>query len=76
MSLCGLITLLAGVDMKSKTLLKDGAIALLVKPLGKSKPVRCGYGKCSSSGCNCQKYEGNGNTCGNSGCGHGYDRHW
>ena len=36
----------------------------------------CGYGACSFSGCNCQAYEGNGSTCGNSGCGHGYDRHW
>jgi hypothetical protein len=60
--------------MKSKTLLKDGLIASLIKPRGNSKPARCGYAACSSSGCNCQKYEGSADTCGN--CGHNYQRHW
>jgi hypothetical protein len=60
--------------MKSKTLSKDRSIMSPIKPHGKSKSVRCGYGACSSSGCNCQKYEGNGDTCGN--CGHSYQRHW
>ncbi|WP_158225000.1 hypothetical protein [Brunnivagina elsteri] len=34
----------------------------------------CGYGACSVSGCYCQAYEGNANTCEN--CGHNYQRHW
>ena len=38
--------------------------------------LRCGYGRCSSSGCYCQKYEGNASTCQNSGCGHSYGDHW
>jgi hypothetical protein len=39
-------------------------------------PLRCGFGKCSSSGCNCQAYEGNASTCGNNGCGHSFSDHW
>lgn len=35
-----------------------------------------GYGACSKSGCNCKGYEGSGNTCANSGCGHAYSDHW
>jgi hypothetical protein len=27
--------------------------------------VRCGYGKCSYSGCYCQQYQGNASTCQN-----------
>lgn len=38
--------------------------------------LHCGYGRCSSSGCYCQKYEGNATTCQNSGCGHSYGDHW
>jgi hypothetical protein len=38
--------------------------------------VYCGYGKCSYSGCYCQKYQGNASTCQNSGCGHSYGDHW
>jgi hypothetical protein len=38
--------------------------------------VRCGYGKCSYSGCYCQQYQGNASTCQNSGCGHSYADHW
>ena len=38
--------------------------------------VHCGYGKCSYSGCYCQKYQGNASTCQNSGCGHSYGDHW
>ena len=38
--------------------------------------VRCGYGKCSYSGCYCQQYQGNASTCQNSGCGPSYADHW
>ena len=38
--------------------------------------VRAGYGACSKQWCNCQQYEGNASTCGNSGCGHAYGDHW
>ncbi len=38
--------------------------------------VRCGYGKCSYSGCYCQQYQGNASTWQNSGCGHSYSDHW
>jgi hypothetical protein len=41
-----------------------------------SPPLRCGYGACSKPGCNCQGYEGNASTCGNTGCGHSYSDHW
>ncbi len=54
------------------TLLKSKSIALLIKFRQNSKSPKCGYGACSYSGCNGQAYEGNGNTCGNSGCG----QHW
>ena len=43
------------------------------KPLS---PLRCGYGACSKSGCNCKGYEGNASTCANQGCGHSYQDHW
>lgn len=33
-----------------------------------------GYGACSVSGCNCQSYMGNDDTCQN--CGHNYSLHW
>jgi hypothetical protein len=56
------------------TLLQPKSIALLIKSRQKVKSPHCGYGACSSSGCNCKQYEGNANTCGN--CGHSYDRHW
>ena len=62
--------------MKSNALLQPTVTKLILKPYPNNKPLRSGYGACSSSGCNCQKYEGNGSTCANSGCGHGYDRHW
>lgn len=39
-------------------------------------PIRCGYGACSKSGCNCKGFEGSASTCGNSGCGHAYSDHW
>ena len=40
--------------------------------------IRCGYGRCSYSGCYCQNYEGppSSTTCQNSGCGHSYTDHW
>ncbi|UXE62542.1 MAG: hypothetical protein KA717_07215 [Woronichinia naegeliana WA131] len=46
----------------------------MLKPYPNNKPLRSGYGACSSSGCNCKSYEGRGDTCEN--CGHNYDRHW
>lgn len=36
--------------------------------------MRCGYGVCSISGCHCQGYMGNDNTCSN--CGHNYGSHY
>ena len=36
--------------------------------------VEKGYGACSSSGCNCPAYGGNGDLCSN--CGHNYTTHW
>ena len=59
-----------------KQTLKPRLIVSSIRFSQKSTSPHCGYGACSSSGCNCQKYEGNGSTCANSGCGHGYDRHW
>ena len=38
--------------------------------------VRLGYGACSIGGCNCQRFDGYGDTCANSGCGHAYADHW
>jgi hypothetical protein len=37
-------------------------------------PAHAGYGACSVSGCHCQAYQGQDNTCVN--CGHNYSMHW
>jgi hypothetical protein len=66
--------LLMEFDMRSNVLLKPTAISLVVNPRSTLELSVYGYGACSSSGCNCKSYEGNGATCGN--CGHNYDRHW
>jgi hypothetical protein len=60
--------------MKSNALLQPTIAKLILTPRRKNKPLRSGYGACSSSGCNCKSYEGSGSTCEN--CGHNYDRHW
>ena len=39
-----------------------------------NQPLRCGYGKCGK--CNCQHFEGNEDTCANSGCGHAFYDHF
>lgn len=36
--------------------------------------LRCGFGACYK--CNCKHFEGNDQTCANSGCGHAYSDHW
>jgi hypothetical protein len=60
--------------MKPNALLQPTITKLILKPYPNNKPLRSGYGACSSSGCNCKSYEGRGDTCEN--CGHNYDRHW
>ena len=40
----------------------------------KKHEIHMGYGACSVSGCNCQSYMGNADTCEN--CGHNYRLHW
>lgn len=49
---------------------------LVTKPsiLQTDEQVVKGYGACAASGCFCQAFEGNGQTCSN--CGHAYSRHW
>jgi hypothetical protein len=37
-------------------------------------PMRLGWRNCAK--CNCQEFEGNQNTCANSGCGHSFTDHW
>lgn len=40
----------------------------------KKPEVKMGPGACSVSGCNCQSYMGNADTCQN--CGHNWSLHW
>jgi hypothetical protein len=60
--------------MKKATVLQPALSQLIVKKNKQNKPPSCGYGKCSSSGCYCQAYQGNSSTCEN--CGHNYGSHW
>jgi hypothetical protein len=46
--------------MKSNALLQPTITKLILTPRRKNKPLRSGYGACSSSGCNCKSYEGRG----------------
>ncbi len=59
--------------MKPLILFKPTLTQAIFKSRHNNRP-RCGYGSCSSSGCNCQTYEGSGSTCSN--CGHNYGTHY
>jgi len=54
---------------------QPGFIKGVLNPNSGNEPpdMRCGYGACSVSGCNCPAYMGNDNTCSN--CGHNYQSH-
>jgi hypothetical protein len=59
-----------------RRLLQPESFRLVFKQNGVAKTIFCGYASCSYSGCNCQTYEGKGDTCANLGCGHSYQDHW
>lgn len=53
---------------------KENLIATKLSMLPTNEQEVKGYGACAASGCFCQAFEGNGQTCSN--CGHAYSRHW